>query len=51
MKLVDEAKNLLGFQESQRVSESDYLINGTILGGKKVIEYKMCVLSFSESFV
>jgi len=30
---------------------SYYLINGTIFGKKKVIEHKMCVLSFSTTFV
>ena len=32
-KLVDEAKNLLGFQETQRVSESDFTVLSQQLAG------------------
>ena len=28
-----------------------YLINGTILGGKKITEHKICVLIFSATLV
>ena len=30
---------------------SIYLINGTVLGGGEVIEHKMCILTFSTTFV
>jgi len=46
-RLVVQCLNQLRYQ--QRAPH--YQINGTILENKKVIEYKMCVLIFSTSFV
>jgi hypothetical protein len=37
---------ICGFSDSYRIF-LHYAINGTILGGKNVIERKMCVLMFS----